>query len=147
MFIDYTEDLISRKVVVLHRIIFQKATIWFFEVAYEIWFIKVLVISMINFFTSWRLFVCTRISMAGMSKKDRSRIRITDWCRYVINAMSYIDMQELTTITWKIMIQAKNFDISCTGISITCMDGWCHRNCPWIVSNGEKTCLCLVKNK
>ena len=34
----------------------------------------------------------------------------------------------------------------CTGRLTTCMDARCHKNYPWIASNGEKTCLGLMKN-
>ena len=59
--------------------------------------------------------------------------------------MLYINMKELTTSTWKILIQKKNFHIWYIGM-LTTLYEQCQRNCLWMVSNEEKTCLGLIKN-
>ena len=100
-------------------------------------------------------FVWTRISKVSMSEKYRSKKGILAKCSYATNGikkseeesiMIFIDAKRPISSTCRIMTQTRNRHISCTGEWTTSMDGPCDKDCMWMVSDEEKTSLCLMKN-
>ena len=76
---------------------------------------------------SWKISFSSRISMASSSKKEQSKIRFFNWYWYVINGRKtynnqcvtlFIDIWNLLTNTWNIMIKIKNCHIFNIGHSV-----------------------------
>lgn len=86
--------------------------------------------------------------MAGTSEENICKIGIVDRCwdntndrekyqQCTVSCHTSICKGQQQINKWKTMIQVQSRHTPCTGMSTTCMGGWCHKLCQWMVSNGD----------